>query len=138
MQLLQKKQQRERERRKNILLKIIGLIICTVAPILAYLISPTKIVDEDFLNLLAWILLLIAAAVLSVDDSVTWWLITCFYVAFWHVMLVGVPFYGLENLHKAGYGDGLAIYFISNFGLAIILSGVLGILFKLLIRINLK
>ncbi len=136
MQLLKKQQQNKREKTIQKLLKITALIISIAAPIATYMISPTKMADDDFMNFLSWILILTAATVFGLEESPSWWLIICFYTAFWHVMLIGVPFYGLANLQNAEYGEGLVWYFFMNFCLTMILSGTLGIVLKFIIRIN--
>ena len=136
MNLLRKQKQNAKGKNKLKFQRIIALIISIAAPIAAYCISPTKIADEDFMNFLAWILTLIAATAFAVESGPTWWLIVCFYTAFWHVMLIGVPFYGLENLQTAEYGEGLIWYFFVIFCLTMVLSGVIGIVMKIFMRIN--
>ena len=136
MQLLKKQKEKKRERTIQKAQRLTALIICIVAPIATYLISPTKVADEDFMSTLAWILILSAAVVFAVEKGPAWWLLLCFYTAFWHVMLVGVPSFGLANLLEANYGEGLIWYFFVIFCLTMILSGAIGIVLKIIIRIS--
>lgn len=137
MQILKKKQQNERERKKRILLKIIGLIICIGAPILTYFVSGGEYHRDDgiFIVLLYFMLIMTAAGVLAIDEGIVWWLMVCLYAAMWMIMLISVPSANPERIMTDPETQmWLRETFAYSLAFALFVSGVFGLIIKFIIR----
>lgn len=136
MQLLKKKQQKEREKRQRVLLKFIGLIICIGAPILTYFVGGGVYhrTDAEFVVLLYFVLIIVGACVLAIDEGIGWWLIVCLYASMWMIMLISVPnttpYKIMTDIETQMW---LKKSFVYAFAFAMFVSGIFGMIMRYII-----